>query len=77
MKDAYKAAFFVMLVRRYLTSGVFCRNKKELLTGLEGSEKDIIAAGLDLPLWLAAHTERQCYATLLRWCKDVLQGCSL
>ena len=77
LKDAYKAAFFVMLVRRYLASGVFCRNKKELLTGLEGSEKDIIAAGLDLPLWLAAHTERQCYDTLLRWCKDVLQGRSL
>lgn len=77
LKDAYKAAFFVMLVRRYLASGVFCRSKKELLTSLEGTERDIIAAGLDLPLWLAAHTERQCYDTLLRWCKDVLHGGSL
>ena len=77
LKDAYKAAFFVMLVRRYLASGVFCRSKKELLTSLEGSERDIIAVGLDLSLWLAAHTERQCYDTLLRWCKDVLHGGSL
>ncbi|HZF61707.1 MAG TPA: nucleotidyltransferase domain-containing protein [Desulfovibrio sp.] len=77
LKDAYKAAFFVMLVRRYLASGVFCRSKKELLTSLEGSERDIIAVGLDLPLWLAAHTERQCYDMLLRWCKDILYGSNL
>ena len=77
LQDAYKAAFFVMLVRRYLATGLFCHSKKELLTSLEGTERDIIAAGLDLPLWLVAHSERQGYDLLLRWCKEVLQGRSL
>lgn len=72
LKDAFKAAFFVMLVRHYLASGVFCRSKKELLTNLDGTEREIIAAGLDLPNWLAAHSERQGYDLLLRWCKDIL-----
>ena len=77
LKDAFKAAFFVMLVRHYLASGVFCRSKKELLTNLEGTEKEIIAAGLALPHWLSAHSEREGYDLLLRWCKDVLHGSSL
>ena len=46
----------------------------ERLTSLDGTERDIIAAGLNLPLWLAAHSERQGYDLLLRWCKDILHG---
>lgn len=74
LKEAYKAAFFVVLARHYLASGVFCRGKKELLPRLEGTERDIIAAGLDFSRWLAAHTERQAYAMLLLWCEEVLRG---
>ena len=77
LKDAYKAAFFVMQVEHYLTSGMFCRSKKELLASLEGAEREIIAAGLDLLRWLSAHSERQGYDMLLRWCKSVLRGGSL
>ena len=73
MKEAYKSAFFVLLARYYLTTGVFCRSKKELLARLEDTEKEVLTAGLDLSGWLAAHTERQGYALLLHWCRDVLQ----
>jgi Predicted nucleotidyltransferases len=74
LQEAYKAAFFVMLVRHYLACGVFCRSKKDLLHAVEGTEREIIAAGRDLSRWLAANTEKQAYAMLLQWCEAVLQG---
>ena len=63
-----------MLVRHYLACGVFCRSKKDLLHAVEGTEREIIAAGRDLSRWLAANTEKQAYAMLLQWCEAVLQG---
>lgn len=77
LQEAYKTAFFVMRSQHHIASGVFCRSKKELLSRLAGTEKEIIAAGCDLPDWLTAHTEKEAYAMLLRWCRDVLSGCGL
>ena len=74
LKDAYKAAFFVMQVVYYLASGQYCRSKKELLACLDGAEKEILQAGLDVPAWLAAHTETQDFALLRGWCGGVLTG---
>ena len=77
LKESYKAAFFVMLVQHWLATGVYCRSKKELLCRLKGTDKEIITAGIDLSQWIVDHSQSEAYATLLRWCSNVLQLCSL
>lgn len=72
LKEACKAAFFVILVVNYLESGVYRRGKKELLGCLEGTEKQIIAAGLDFPAWLSQHTEKEAFELLTACCRRIL-----
>lgn len=72
LKDSYKAAYFVIQVATYLAGGPYCASKKELLRHLEGTEKEIIAAGLNLPAWLAGHSEKEGFDMLLAWCKETL-----
>ena len=73
LQQAYKAAFFVMLVQHCVATGVYCRTKLQLLSRLEGTDKDIISAGLDTSQWLANHSQSEAYATLLHWCSTILQ----
>lgn len=72
LKEAYKAAFFVMLVKYYCTTGVYCRSKTELRLRLQGTEQEIIAAGQDFAAWLATHSEKEAYSMLRHWCSSVL-----
>lgn len=72
LREAYKAAFFVILAADYLESGLYRPNKKELLAGLRGPEKEIIAAGLDFPAWLSGRPEKQAFEMLLTWCRRFL-----
>lgn len=72
LKDAYKSAYFVMQLTHYLTTGRYCSSKGELLAQVEGPEKDILAAGLDIPAWLESHSERQAYRLLRDWCREIL-----
>lgn len=71
-KEACKSAFFVMRVAHYLASGVYCLGKRELLTRLDGEEREIVAAGLDFPAWMADHSENQAFNMLLRWSRATL-----
>jgi hypothetical protein len=72
LKEAYKAAFFLMQVVHYLESGQFCAGKQELLLCLEGTERMIVEAGVSFSGWLEAHSEQQAFEMLLDWCRDVM-----
>lgn len=72
LKEAYKAAFFVILAVHYLETGLYRPSKKELLDNLAGTEKQIIAAGLDFPDWLSKHSEKQAFEMLLACCRQTL-----
>ena len=76
LKEAYKAAFFVMLVQHNIATGVYCRSKSQLLSRLDGADKEIISAGLDISQWLANHSQSEAYATLLHWCSTILHTAS-
>ena len=77
LQEACKTAFFVMLVKHWLESGVYCGSKKELLSHLDGNDKEIITAGLDFSLWIADHSQKETCAALLRWCRSMLRAASL
>lgn len=72
LKEVYKAAFFVILAVNYLETGLYRRSKKELLDNLTGTEKQIIAAGLDFPGWLSKYSEKQAFAMLVACCRQIL-----
>lgn len=72
LKEAYKAAFFVILAFNYLQTGHYRCGKKELLDNLADPEKQIIAAGLDFPGWLSKHSEKQAFEMLLACCRQIL-----
>ena len=76
LQQAYKAAFFVMLVHKCVETGVYCRSRSQLMSRLDGADKEIISAGIDVSQWLASHSQRECFATLLRWCSTILQAAS-
>lgn len=68
LKEAYKAAFFIIQVTTYLLTGTYCTTKKQLLENSSGPEKDIVSAGLDFTAWLSEHSEKQAFEMLLTWC---------
>ncbi|OIQ48964.1 Nucleotidyltransferase domain protein [Pseudodesulfovibrio hydrargyri] len=72
LKEAFKAAFFLMQVVHYLDSGQYRASKRELLADLDGAQREIIEAGMDFPGWLEARSERQAFEMLLGWCRDVM-----
>ena len=72
LKEAFKSAFFLMLVVHYLESGQYCASKRKLLAALDGPKREIIEAGLDFSAWLDAHSEQRAFALLLDWCRDVM-----
>jgi len=74
LKGSYKSAFFVIQVVSYLLTGVYCTSKKELLKSLEGTEKEIVEAGLDFPGWLARHSEKHAFELLSAWCGEILSS---
>jgi hypothetical protein len=76
LQQAYKAAFFVMQVHHCVTTGVYCGSKSQLLPRLEGTDKEIILAGLDVSQWLASHSQSEAFATLLHWCSTIVQTAS-
>ena len=76
LQQAYKAAFFVMQVQHCVVTGVYCGSKSQLLTRLEGADKEIILAGLDVSLWLASHSQSEAFTTLLHWCSTIVQTAS-
>ena len=76
LQQAYKAAFFVMQVQHCIATGEYCCSKRKLLYRLEGIDKDIITAGIDIPLWLASHSQSEAFDMLLHWCSTVLQTVS-
>ncbi|EGB13668.1 DNA polymerase beta domain protein region [Pseudodesulfovibrio mercurii] len=73
LKEACKSAFFLMLVVHYLDSGRFCASKRELLAELDGVDQEIIEAGLDLSAPPADRSEKERYALLLNWCREVMR----
>ena len=74
LQQAYKAAFFIMLVQHCVATGVYCRTKSQLLSRLEGADKEIISAGLDDSPLLDNHSQRKAYAALLHWCSTILHA---
>lgn len=72
LRDAYKAAYFVMQVTHYLTTGRYCTSYRELLACVEGVEKDILVARGDMADWLGNHSEKQAYGILRDWCQRIL-----
>lgn len=73
LEDACKSAWFIIRITEYLATGIYYGNKTELLAALHGADRDIIAAGLDFPAWLASHSERQVFAMLYDWCRAGLR----
>lgn len=59
MKEAYEIAFFLMQVVYYLDSGHYCDSRRELLSGLTSTEREIIEAGMDFLAWLETHSGEQ------------------
>lgn len=47
LQQAYKAAFFVMLVQHCVATGVYCKTKSQLLSRIDGIDKEILSVGLD------------------------------
>ena len=76
LQQAYKAAFFVMLVQHCVETGMYCRTKSQLLSRLEGKDKEILSAGLDASPWQDNHSQRESYSALLHWCSTILQASS-
>ena len=76
LQKAYKAAFFVMQVHKCVETGVYCRSRSQLMSRLDGADKEIISAGIDVSQWLASHSQRECFATLMRWCSTIVQAAS-
>lgn len=76
LQQAYKAAFFVIQVHHCVSTGVYCGSKSQLLPRLEGTDKEIISAGLDVSQWLASHSQSEAFATLLHWCSTIVQTAS-
>ena len=74
LQQAYKSAFFVMLVQHCVATGVYCSTKSQLLSRIEGTDKEILSAGLDASLWQDSHSQRESYAALLHWCSTILQA---
>lgn len=72
LKEAFKAAFFLMQVSHYLATGTYCRSKEELLQSVDGDEKEIISAGRDFSAWRAGRSEKESFALLLDWCRGVM-----
>lgn len=73
-KEACKSAFFIMRVSNYLVTGVYSDSKKDLLSRLDGIEKEIIAASMDFSAWLNAHSEQETFAMLLEWSRKVMRS---
>lgn len=73
LKEACKSAFFIMRVTNYLATGVYSGSKKDLINRLTGCEKEIIAAGMDFPGRIAAHSEQEIFAMLLEWSRTVMR----
>lgn len=73
LKRAFKSAFFLMQVVNFLETDQYSGSKRELLARLDGTEREIIEAGLDFPAWLTAHSERQGFAMLMDWCREVMR----
>lgn len=72
LKEACKAAFFLMQVVHYLESGRYCASKRELLLRLDGTKREIIEAGLDFPTWQGGHSERRTFEIFSDWCRNVM-----
>ena len=74
LQQAYKAAFFVMLVQHCVATGVYCKTKSQLLSRIDGIDKEILSVGLDASQWQDNHSQRESYAALLHWCSTILQA---
>ncbi|MDR2947276.1 MAG: nucleotidyltransferase domain-containing protein [Candidatus Adiutrix sp.] len=73
LKDGFKAAFFTVQAATYLRTGAYYSRKQQLLENLGGgSEKEIIFASLNCPVWLAAHSEQEAFELLLEWGRIML-----
>jgi hypothetical protein len=74
LKEAHKAAFFLMLVVQHLDSGHYCGSRRKLLSRLGGTEREIIMAGLNFTGWLKEHSEREAFGMFLDWERRVLRN---
>ena len=69
LRGLYKSAFFTLRADYFCRTGQFIRNKSELLSLLEGEEREILAAGLEnTDGGFAEQSER-----LLRWAGSLIQ----
>lgn len=73
LKEACKSAFFILRVSNYLATGVYSDSKKDLFSRLDGDEKEILAAGMDFPAWVNAHSEQEAFTMLLEWSQTVMR----
>lgn len=69
LRGLYKSAFFTLRADYFCRTGEFIRQKSELLSLLEGEEREILAAGLgNTDGGFAEQSER-----LLRWAGSLIQ----
>lgn len=77
LREAFKSAFFILRVSRYLHTGVYSNSKKDLLGSLDavrdGVERDIVTASMDLSAWLRTHSQEDAFALLLHWSRTVMR----
>lgn len=72
LQEALKSAYFLMQLSNYLATGNYPRSKKELLSCVEGVEREILEAGLDFSAWLTSHSEKEAFGMLLDWSRGLL-----
>lgn len=73
LQEACKAAFFIMRVSKYIDTNVYSESKKDLLSRLDGVEKEILTAGMDFSAWMNTHSEQDTFMMLLEWSRKVMR----
>ena len=67
----YKAVFFILQNLHYLRSGVFAATKMQLLSLLEGADREVLARSIALSRGEAFDFDHS-FRLLFRWCQDTM-----
>lgn len=67
-----KSLFFIMQDLIYLETGIFYNSKSELLTALEGENKDVFTMSIEIQNHTDFEFDRA-FSLLLSWCKNTLK----
>ena len=66
---SYKSVFFILQTVYYLRSGAFMLTKKELVSRLEGRDREVLLASIMYP---EQKTFRENFETLFLWCQETM-----